>query len=570
MTRFTRRLLGAFVAALVVAMIVVSLLTAGPRVPEGSVVLLKLEGELQDAPPTDTLAQLTARGPALPGLLLLLDMVAADERVSGLLVQVRSLGAGYAQVQELRAGLERVRQAGKPVIALLDLSAFNATREYYLASASDRIWVDPGYLGPIAGVAGQYLHLGGLFERLGARWEYERVGDYKSAVEMFAAREMSDAARAMTQAIINGVFEQIVSGVSEGRKLEPTRVAELIDRAPGTARELVDAGLADGVGGVEDALASAGLEKAEQVDAADYRRISPRSLGLRSGPRIALVFGDGAIVQAPTGPVGGGFSTDEVAEALEEAGKDERVRAVVLRINSGGGSSLASEQLWRAVMRVRETKPVVVSMSDAAASGGYYVASGANAIVAQPATLTGSIGVFFLRPALAGVYEKLDIGVEVIARGRHASVASSDLPFTAEQRERAASYVQSIYRDFLERVARGRGGDPEAIHRVGQGRVWLGRTALDLDLVDELGGLHEAVERAKREAGLAADADPERVVFPAPRSMGEQLRQLLRGGLIAPLRAALLPFELPDVLQWAWLAREGEIAYLPADWIELR
>jgi protease-4 len=569
MTRLTRRLFGATLAALVVAMIAVSLLTAGPRIPERAALLLELEGDLEEVPPRDALAQLTARGPALPTLLLLLDMAAADARIRGVLVHLRSLDAGYAQIQELRNALVRAREAGKRVVSLLDVSSLNATREYYLASASDQIYVDPGYLGPIAGVAGQYLHLGGLFERLGVQWQYERVGDYKSAVELFSAREMSQPAREMTSAIIDGVFEQIVDGVAQGRKLEPARVSELIDQAPGTAEELVAAGLADGVADLEDVLKLAGLEGAKKVPAEDYRRVSPRSVGLRQGPQIALVFGDGAIAQSSSGPLARGFATDEIAQALKDAGEDEDIRAVVLRINSGGGSSLASEQLWREVMRVREKKPVVVSMGDAAASGGYYVASGANAIVAQPATLTGSIGVFFLRPALAGVYEKLEIGAEVIARGRHASVAGSDLPFTEEQRQRAAAYVQAIYREFLERVARGRGGDAEQIDRVGQGHVWLGRAALDLRLVDELGGLHEAVQRAKREAGLPADSDPERVVFPGARSLGDQLRELLRGELVSQLRAALLPFEPPEVLTWAWQSLDGDVAYLPTHWVEI-
>jgi protease-4 len=222
------------------------------------------------------------------------------------------------------------------------------------------------------------------------------------------------------------------------------------------------------------------------------------------------------------------------------------------------------------VRRARESKPVVVSMADTAASGGYYVASGADAIVAEPATLTGSIGVFLLRPSFAGLYSKLDIGVEVIARGRHAPVAGSDLPLDGEQRARTATYVQSTYRDFLRRISEGRGTDVDELDRLGRGYVWLGSAALENGLVDALGGLHEAVELAKERAGIPADIDPARPVFPGPRSLGEQIREVLRGDLSGHVRRALLPFELPEPLVWAWLARDSEIAYLPTHWIEIR
>jgi protease-4 len=565
-----RRLVVILLAGRVVAMIAVALLSTRARVASDSVLVVELAGELEEAPPLDPLSRFSARGPALATLLLQLDMAAVDSRVRGVLVHVRGLELGYARVQELRAALSRVRAAGKKVVALLDMQSLNATREYYLASAADEVFLDPGALAPLAGIAGQYLHLAGLFEKLGIRVEYERVGRFKSAVEMFADREMSDPARRMTTAIIDGVYRQIVLGIAESRELEPERVEALIDTAPATGDEYVEAGLADGVAGRDAVLEQAGLKDVEELEVQEYASVDPRSLGLRGGPQVALIFGDGSIVQTRSGPFGRSFASDVLGEALDDAAEDGQVKAIVLRINSGGGSALASEQLWRKLRKVREKKPVVVSMADAAASGGYYVASGADAIVAEPATLTGSIGVFMLRPSFAQLYEKLDIGVEVISRGRYAGVAGSDLPLSEEQRERTAAYVQATYRDFLRRISEGRGTGVDELDRLGRGYVWLGSAALENGLVDELGGMHEAVQLAKKRAGIPAEVDPARPVFPGPRSLGDQIGELFRSDLSAGLRRSLVPFELPEVLEWAWLARDSELAYLPTHWVEIR
>ena len=566
-----RRLITIALILGVAVMIGYALLRSGPRIPETSVLVLELGGRLEEAPAIDALQQLTARGPALPTLLLQLEKAAADRRIKAVLMRIRALDIGYARVQELRDAVSRVREAGKPVIALLDLASLNATRELYLASSADKIYLVPGFLGPFAGIAGQYLHLGGFFEKLGIQVEYERVGDYKSAPEMFAAREMSEPARQTFNELLDGLFAQIVGGIAAGRGLDAARVRQLVDAAPSTAAEYTAAGLADGVADQEEILEREGLEDAEELLWDTYLQVDPRDLGLRTGPQIALIFGDGPIVQGERGrpPRRRTFAADTIAEALEEAGEAEDVRAIVLRINSGGGSALASDQLWRKLRKVSEKKPVVVSMADAAASGGYYVASGANAIIAEPASLTGSIGVFFLRPTLSGLYRKLDIGSEVLARGRHAAIAAGDEPFTPEQRERTSHFVRALYQDFVERVSTGRGVSIEEVDRLGQGRVWLGEAALARGLVDELGGLYAAVKRAKVEAELDADVDPERVIFPGPRKLIEQVRGLMQGELAGWLMERTLPVELPEILRSAPFLAEGDLAYLPPYWIEI-
>jgi protease-4 len=564
------RLIGILIAVGVALAIAYALVSSGPEVPDSSVLVMEIGGELTDAPALDTFEQLFASGPALPTMVLQLDKAAADERISAVLLHLRPLGLGFAQIQELRGAVARVRAVDKPVVALLEVATLNATRELYLASAADQIYVVPAFLGPLAGIAGQFMHLGGLLAKLGIVVEYERIGEYKAAPEMFASREMSEPARENANALLDGLFEQIVSGIASGRSLAPDRVRELIDAAPSTSEEWLAAGLADGVAGRHEVLDAAGLGESPEIRLDVYGGVDPRSLGLRSGPAVALVFGHGTIVPGEGDRRNRGFAAERIARALQAAADDEEVRAIVLRVDSGGGSALASDRLWRVIRRVGEKTPVVISMGNAAASGGYYLASASNTIVAQPGTITGSIGVFLLRPSFAGLYEKLDVGAEVIARGDLASITSSSEALTPAQRERTRTFVRSLYDQFLDRVAVGRELDPARVDELGRGQVWLGQAAAERGLVDAMGGLHTAVELAKEKGGIDADVDPERRIFPGPRSVGEQLRDLMRGDLHHWLRAAILPADLPPVLDGISLLLEGEIAYLPAYWIEIR
>jgi len=565
-----RRPLVWLLAFAVAGMIAAALWSARARVPEQAVLVLELGGELDEAPPRDLLGQLQARGPALPSLLLLLDMAVADARVKAVLVHVRPLAVGYARIQELRDALGRVRGAGKPVVALVDGGSLNATRELYLASAASKVFVEPSALAPLAGISGQFVFLAGFFEKIGIEWEVSRVGEYKSAAEQFAAREMSPQAREMTDSLLDGIFGQIVEGIAAGRELEPAEVRALIERAPGTPDELVAARLADGVAERENVLEKADLRGAEEVEADTYLRVDAQSLGLRSGPTIALVFGDGALVEERGRGFSQVFAADETVKSLDEAAKDDEIRAVVLRVNSPGGGVQASDKVWRAIQRVRAKKPVVVSMADAAASGGYYVASAASTIVAEPATLTGSIGVYLLRPSFSGLYEKLAIGTQAIERGPYAGVAGGDRPFTPAQQARTDEFIAQSYRDFVSRVSEGRGIPADGVDALARGRVWLGSDAFARKLVDEIGGLRTAVERARREAKLESEPDPVRLILPAPRSPAEQLRELVRGDLRERLLQALLPVELPFAAALEWLPSSGALAYLPPYWIEIR
>jgi protease-4 len=571
-----RRWLTLIVTLLVALAIAAALYRVGANVPERAVLVLELGGEIEEIPTSDLASRLFARGPALATLVLQLDKAVADERVVGVVAHLRPLEVGFARLQELRDAFARVRNAGKPVVALIDVASLNATRELYLASAAERVYVVPGAMSPLAGVVGEVFSLGGLLAKGGIEVEYERIGVYKTAPETFAERAMSDVARKATDELLDGIFTQIVNGIADGRGLEPAAVRALVDQAPATAKELVAADLADGIAERSELLELAEFTGAEELAVEDYAGVAPGEVGLRSGPRIALVFGDGAIVQGDArGPVTRGFSADVVSQALEDAAEDEGIRAIVLRVNSPGGSPLASDQVWRAVRAARKHKPVVASMADAAASGGYYVASAADAIVAEPATITGSIGVFLQRFSLAGLYQKLDVTTDVFARGRLAGIGASSEPLAPEERERIRELIAASYDDFLARVSTGRGLPRDAIDAVGQGRVFLGEAAREARLVDEIGGLDAAVARAKREAGIDPEVDPERVVFPGPRTLSDQVHDLLRGEVARELLGAWLHQTLParrlDAVLQAWLAaRPNEIALLPTWWVDIR
>ena len=566
-----RRSIAGMLVLLVLLMIGVALWVVRRHLPEHSVLVVELEGDLDEEPPRDLIGQWTARGPALPTLLLLLDMAAVDQRIDGVLVHIKALRVGYARLQELRDALAQVRTAGKRVLALVDETSLNGTRELFLASAANRVLVDPGTLAPLGGIAGQFLHLAGFFEKLGVKWEYSRVGEYKSAVEEYAARTMSPKAREMTEGLIDGVFAQSVDAIATGRGLSGERVRALFESVPGTPKELIEAGLADEVSGRKEALEKGGLKDANEVDTATYQRIDPSSLGLRRGPRIGLVFGDGVIVDERGRTLQKLFVAEEVEKALDAAADDDAIKAVVFRVNSPGGGTQASERIWRAVRRVREKKPIVVSMADYAASGGYYVSSAANAILAEPATFTGSIGVYVLRPSFGGTLEKLDIGHETIGRGAYAGMLTGDAPMTPVQRARTDAFTEAAYSDFLDRVSEGRGMPTEKINTLGRGRVWLGSEALANNLVDELGGLTAAVARARREAKLENEPDPVRVILPAPESAIDQLKSLVRGESSHLLLQALLPLpvDFPQLPPLGWLASAGGLAYLPPVWLEL-
>jgi protease-4 len=518
--------------------------SAGVAVEEGSWLLVDLEGEYVEAEPSPFQRLVGRRARTMASTLSELGKAERDARLAGVVVRVRSLDVGWGKAQDLRRALQRLREKGKRTVAYLELEKYGPNLEYYVASAADAVFVAPGTRSPFVGLAAEYLFLGGLFEKIGVSLEYERIGKYKTAVDSLTGREMSDANREMSEAILDSIESQFLTDIAASRGLTREELKAIVDQAPASPAELEARRLIDGAAFLDEILDK---ERAKPLVKADaYAQVAPAEVGFAPKATFALIYGAGSVVvgEGQVGPGGGPvMASVNLAEAFEQAAADPEVRAIVFRIDSPGGSALASDLIWRAVRKARnQGKPVVASFSDVAASGGYYVAAGADRIVAQPATITGSIGVFVIRPVVAGALDKLDIGFASLTRGRHADLLLSTQPLSEGARERMRDEVRGIYKQFVARVAEGRGLEEERVNDVGRGRVWTGEAAKQAGLVDTLGGLREAVLEAKTLVGLDPDTDVVLVPFPPPKPLAVQLREALQGTLSA--RADALALEL--------------------------
>ena len=517
--------------ALVITLIVVRWLWPDSlQVATGSVLVVEMGGTYVEGAESPLLARLFgAEERPLGSLLGPLALARRDDRLAGVVLRIRDLDLGWAKAQDLRDAIARLREAGRKTVAHLELESFSANLEYYIACAADEVVVSPASRAALVGLAGEYLFLGGLFEKLGIEFEVERVGRFKTAADSLAGREMSDAHREMAESLLDSIDVHFRSGIAESRELEPDWVKRAVDAAPSSAQELLEWRLADAVLPFSEVAARVG--PGERIELADYAGIDPASAGFEPAATFAVVYGSGGVVTGDggSGPSGAPvIASDTIAQALEEASESEEVEAILLRIDSPGGSALASDLIWQAAARARESgKPVVASFSDVAASGGYYLAAGADAIVAQPASITGSIGVYVLRPVLADALEKLGIGVETLTRGAHAELQLASRPLSPASRERLRQEVEGIYELFVERVAAGRPLDAGAVDAVARGRVWTGSQAAERGLVDELGGLRTAVEKALVLTGHEVDADVTLISFPRPRPLAQQLAELL-------------------------------------------
>lgn len=520
----------------------------GPTIHPGSALVVDLEGEYVEAPQAPLVARLLGQHRVpLVSVLSELRKAGRDARIASVILRIRGLDIGWAKAQDLRDAILALHDRGKRTYAYVECERFGANREYYVASAADEVWLAPGTRAPFVGLAADYIFLGGLWEKLGVGVEVERVGRYKSAAESLAATHMSDANAEMVNSIMDSVESQVVAAVADRRKLTPTEVREIIDQAPMTPQEMLAAKLVDGVGFLDAVVERAG--RPPVVESEDYAGVDPRSVGFSPVATFALVYGSGAVVHGDAKISRSGDSvlaSTPVAKALRDAAEDPEIKAIVFRIDSPGGSALASDIVYQAVVDAKQKKPLVVSFSDVAASGGYYVAAAADTIVSQPGTLTGSIGVFVVRPVIGGLLDKLGIGHASVTRGAHAGLLLSTEPLSPGTRERLEAEVRSVYDLFVERVSSGRSLDPLYVDEVGQGRVWTGAQANERKLVTALGGLHVAVDRAKEKAGLGRDSDVTLLPYPPPEPLSEQIRKLVLGG--GGVEVAELPM-LPEAVR---------------------
>lgn len=558
-----------------------------PGIKDNSVLVLKVSGSLPDYVAEDPLNRLFGRDErSLTSLLSQLRKAKADKRIKGVLLELDLTSVGWGKAEEIRDAIKDFRASGKPVYAYME---YGANKEYYIAAACDRIYVAPIGDLMIVGLAADVMSLGGSLEKLGVKMDFYQIGKYKTAPEQYTRKDMSEANREVVNALLDDFFNRFVSSVARERNKSVEDVRAAIDAAPLGANEAQAAGLIDGAKYHDEVEAELKTrlgykedDKLRKVFEADYRRVAPDSVGLGEGERVAVIYATGPIMSGGSSDGGafGGESTagsDTVAKALNDARDDKLIKAIVLRVDSPGGTSYASDIIWHAVESAKKKKPVVVSMGDVAASGGYYVSMTANKIVAEPSTITGSIGVFAGKPVLKGFYDWIGVNNEYVARGKNAAMYRETEAFTDEERKKFESMLNSFYwDDFLPKVAAGRGRDRDYVHSVAQGRVWTGTQAMEKGLIDEFGGLDRAVEIAKGLANIPADKNVRRVVFPAPRTF---LEKFLGGGgdeaaavRAAEQRAAVirtLPEDVQRSLRYLSLfehVRRGEtMAMLPYD-----
>ncbi len=521
------------VGVVAIGLFIAALRNSEPKIADNSVLVLNVRGALPDYTNEDpVMSRFFGRSDlSLNTLLMQLRKAKGDKRIKAVLLEIDSSGAGWGKADDLRDAIADFRSSGKPIYAYME---YGANKEYYVATACDKIYVAPiGDLN-IYGFAAEVMFFRGSLDKLGVFFDTYQIGKYKTAYEQFTRKEMSEGQRETINSILDDLFDRYVETIAKARDKSPEDVRVLIDNAPLTARDAREAGLIDGASYREDVqnelkkrLGYKDDDKLNIVRDGEYRRVAPESLGLNSGERIAVIFAAGPIGSGKSDDGSFGDQTigsDTVVKALNDARDDKTVRAIVLRVDSPGGTIYASDVIWNAVEAAKQKKPVVVSMSDAAASGGYYIAAPANRIVAQPSTFTGSIGVVGGKPVLKGFYDWVGVTNEFVLRGKNAAMYRDTEPFTPEERAKVESSMKrSYYDEFLPKVAKGRNRDVEYIDSIAQGRVWTGAQAKERGLVDEFGGLDRAVEVAKQLANIPADKSVRRVMFPAPRTFFQEI-----------------------------------------------
>lgn len=530
-------ILGVLVAVVLVICLGVALLFSAmrknpPTIRDNSVLALSVSGPLPDYITEDPLRKWFG-GPdqSLSNLLLQFKKAKVDKHITAILLDIDGSGAGWAKSEEIRDAIADFRTSGKPVYAYME---YGMNKEYYIATACDKIYVAPPGELFITGLAADVMFFRGSLDKLGVYPDIYQIGKYKSAGDMFTQKSMTDAHRQYVNELLDDFYNRFAESTGKARGKTAAEMKALIDNAPYNARSAKDAGLIDGASYRDEVnkelktrLGYKDSEDLRIVRASDYREVDPQSLGLNKGERVAVIYatgdiGSGKSENSPSGDQS--IGSDTLSKAVRDAAADKTIKAIVLRVDSPGGSGLASDIIWHAVDEARQKKPVVVSMGDVAASGGYYIAAPANKIVAEPSSVTGSIGVVAGKPVLKGFYDWIGITNEYVLRGKNAGMFRETEKFSDSERAKFEEWIKTTYyQDFVPKVAKGRNKTAADVDAVGQGRVWTGAQAKNNGLIDEFGGLDRAIEVAKELAKIPADKGVERVIFPYPRTFLQEL-----------------------------------------------
>ena len=519
---------GVLLAFLTGFILVFALIRVGepaPSVQAGSTLVISLHGEAPERPPFQLpLPALESRSPAtVLELWAMLERAATDPKIQAVALFPRGVEIGWGKMQEIRDGLLKFKKSGKPLVAYLRNPG---TREYYLATAADAIYMSREDLLDLKGLRVEAMYLRDTLNKLGVEVEIEHAGKYKDAGDMLTRTSMSPETREVMNSILDEVYSYLTQTIAESRDRTPEEVRALLDEGPFLAADAVKAGLVDKLV-YEDEMFDLLKERLGQkeIHKLSHHRYL-KAAGKTEGQRIAFVVGSGSII---AGSSSGGFGEDEALwsrdfiRTLRDVRKDDGIKGVILRIDSPGGDAIASDEILREVRLLHEKKPMVISMSDMAASGGYYIAMTGDPVLAYRNTYTGSIGVLFGKVNLRGLYDKIGVRKEILTRGRFAAIDSDYQPLNKEGRAKLREGINSVYDGFLRVVSEGRNKQRGEIEPLAQGRVWLGIQAERNGLVDELGGLDRAVALIKEKAGIGAGEHVRLIPYPKKRSFWEYL-----------------------------------------------
>lgn len=535
--------------------------SATQAVEKNSVLVLKLNGSIDEQGTDNTIGKLTGNYVPSTGLNDILSAIKKakdEENIKGIYIDAGVLSTDYATLQEIRSALEDFRKSGKKIIAYADTYSQGS---YYLASVADKIYLNPIGMVDWHGIGAQPVFYKDMLAKFGIKFQVVKVGTFKSATETYTEEHMSDANRLQTKMFLDGTWKQVCNAVSKSRGISVDSLNRYADELLmfQSAESLLKRKVVDGLAYASDmkdiAKAQFGIGKDDDLNrlfVSDMTNVKEKQT---SGEEIAIYYAYGDIVQSEKVSLLGGGShcivSSTVCSDLKDLMDDDDVKAVVIRVNSGGGDAFASEQIWHQVMELKKKKPVVVSMGGYAASGAYYMSAPASWIVAQPTTLTGSIGIFAVFPDMSGlVTQKLGVKFDEVKTNRNSTFGNlMARPFNEEETAIMQQYVNRGYQLFRKRVADGRRLPVESVEKIAQGRVWLGADAIGLKLVDQLGGLNDAVAKA---AKLAKLSEYYTVDYPAPSSW---IDQLLAGASDAGSVDARLRLTLGDLYEPVSLMR---------------
>src|ERR1700733_3919664 len=547
----------AIIIALVLLFIVIFIgiaVSSPVRVGSNAVLVLNVEGEIEEQRPTDFFSAINGETtPVQHDFTDELDTAKTDSRIKALVVKIGPLATGWAKLEEIRAHLLSFRESGKPSICYLGGDGAGNS-EYYIASACSEVWVVPTSEIWIRGMMGEATFLRGALDKLKIIPDYYHIAEYKTASNQLTEKKFTPAHREEVEAIVRSIYDQYLTDAAAGRKMDRAAFEQLVQKGPISAEEAVGDKLADRLAYWDQ------VQDYVKTRTKDWNPVSIgkyRSQVKNSGmTEIAVVHATGLIISGKSGNApGGGFimGGDSVAADLRRAREDSNVKAIVLRIDSGGGSAVASEVIRREVQLARGGKPVVVSMSDVAASGGYWIAMSANKIVAEPDTITASIGVLGGKLNVSGLYNMLGLSTDFVATSDNATIFSAQQNFTPAQRDSFQKMLQETYARFTQGVADGRKMKVEDVDKIGKGRIWSGSQAKDRGLVDELGGLDRAITIAKQLSGIPADRAVRIVRFPEEKTFFEILMEKHQedlaqwtsvGSLLLPLTSTYEPLQV--------------------------